>query len=188
MEEQSTGELIKIEKTELNFEHWSETETLSSRLRESIRQAELVVVPFEGFREYPGPVFPAGTEDLFQFLREKSNTVEIAIEDADYKEISVHFDVITLATITVREVALALGAAWVIEYVKARVGSHSAQTEVRANIIVDRRNGKKRNAMQISYQGPAEAFENAMKEAVAKLTKPKPTSTKATRKNDGKSE
>jgi hypothetical protein len=160
---------VIVKESNLGLEYWAAGMTLSAHLQESIRQADIVVVPFEGFREHSGPVFPEGTETFFHFLREKSKAVEIAVEDDDYKEVAIHFAVLSLATVVIKETALALGAAWIIEYVRDWTGRHGGNAKVRANLVIEQRNGEKKRALKLSYEGPANTFENALKEAIFSL-------------------
>jgi hypothetical protein len=77
---------------------------LTADTRTAVEQADLVLIPDDGFRDYEGPVFPQGTVDFLQFLRDHApsgTAVEIAAEDTNYKEVVLHFDIIRLATLFV---------------------------------------------------------------------------------------
>lgn len=170
--EHAKRELVTTEQTTSDFEHWSSIESLPSQIRRAIRQAEFVIVPDEGFRDYAGPVFPVGTEDLFQFVRDRigdPSTVEIAVEDVNYKEVALHFEVITLATILVKWVVAPVAVKLLADYLIKRLGSRFANAEVRASITVDQGDATTRKAVQISYEGPAQTFERTMGETISNL-------------------
>ena len=60
-----------IEESEKGFEYWASREYITAETGEKIRRAPVLVIPDEGFRDRPGPVFPVRTEELFQLLRER---------------------------------------------------------------------------------------------------------------------
>jgi hypothetical protein len=172
--EQAKRGLVTTEETQLDFEYWSSIEALSSQIRASIRQATFVIVPDEGFRDYPGPVFPVGTEELFQFLRDKTgnpSAVEIAIEDVNYKEVALHSEIIRIATILVKQVAAPVALKLLVDYLKKRLSSRFSNAEVRACITLDQCDATTRKALRISYEGPAQTFESTMREAFSNVSR-----------------
>ena len=75
-------------RTDSGFSFWSTQGSLTDELRESFRQADIVLVPEPGFGDYTGPLFPVNTGEFFRYLREKAPAgvkVELAVEDSDYK-------------------------------------------------------------------------------------------------------
>lgn len=171
MEKISKG-FIATEETLLDFEHWSTTELLPKEIRDSIRGAELVLLPDDGFRDYSGPVFPVGTEELFQFLRdrlENRSAVEIAVEDANYKEVALHSEILRLAVVLVRKIAAQATIGLIVDYLKKRLGSRFKNAEVRSTMVIDLNTPTVRKALRVSYEGPADTFERVIGETISKL-------------------
>jgi hypothetical protein len=100
---------VSSSETNKDFGYWSAVDWMAESSRAAVLGASVVVVPIEGYREYSGPVFPVGTAEFFQFLKDtipSGTLVEIAVDDADFKELAVHADVFTIATILLRDVVV----------------------------------------------------------------------------------
>jgi hypothetical protein len=145
---------------------------LTDELRTAVQHADIVLVPDDGFRDYPGPVFSQGTMELFQYLREHApagTNVEIAVEDAEYREVAVHFNIVRLATAFVEYVAAPILMSLIAAYLKDWLGSKFATAEVRSTILVHRKDATGEQTLRYSYEGPATTYEKAMTEATASL-------------------
>jgi hypothetical protein len=139
----------------------------------SVERAGIVLVPDEGFRDQPGPFFPQGTVDFLAFLRDHAGaSVEIAAEDAEYKEVALHFDILRLATLFVHEIAAPAAAALIANYLWKHLGGRVKHAEVRVSMLVHRQEGTKTETVRISYEGPATGVEGALKDAIASLPAP----------------
>jgi hypothetical protein len=152
---------------------------LSATTRAAVERAGIVLVPDEGFRDYDRPVFPQGTIDFLGFLREHApngTEVVIAAEDASYREVVLHSDIVRLATVFVEYVAAPIAMSLIAAYLKDFLGRRLARAEARASIIVHRKDGTVEQTVRISYEGPAEHLEQTMMYAIATL----PTKTDAT--------
>jgi hypothetical protein len=134
-----------------------------------------VVLPDDGFRDYTEPVFPQGTVEFLHFLREHApsgTAVEIAIEDADYHEVVLHHDIVRLATLFVEYAAAPIVTSVIAAYLKDWLGNRFTNAEVRATIIVKRKDGAAEQEVRISYEGPAPTFEKSVSDAMAGLVSP----------------
>ena len=168
-----TVQLYTRNETELDFQYWSTSRPLSDDLRISISNADVLLVPQEDFRDYEGPVFPVLTHELFYHLRERvppGTVVELAVDDADYKELALHADVVRIATVVVKYVLAPVIAILLADYLRTLLGYRFGSAEVRASIIVDQSDPRGRKATQISYEGPAGTFENTVKGAIKNLS------------------
>lgn len=140
--------------------------------RESLRRAAIVIVPHEGFRDHDGPVFPVGTTELFRALQEQAPAgtgVEIAIEDEDYREVALHYDVVRLATLLVDHAVVPMAAAFLADYLVKKLGSRFSKSKVEASLIVEREDPDGRKSFQLDYKGPATTFEKTIKSDLAKM-------------------
>ena len=54
----------KIADSGQGFDYWLSREYVSDEIRPELEQADLLLVPQEGFRDREGPLFPVGTERL----------------------------------------------------------------------------------------------------------------------------
>jgi hypothetical protein len=158
--------------TDRDFRYWSSQHSLSPSTGDAVKNADIVLLPYEGFGGYDGPLYPVGTEELFLSLRETAPTgmrIELAVEDEDYKEVAIHGDIVRIAEFLVTYVAAPAAAILVAEYLKRYLGSRFSRTEVRASMTVDQGGGDERSAVRISYEGPAATFESSLKAALGTL-------------------
>ena len=150
-----------------SIESWCNRPYIGDALRGQILKANVLLVPIEGFRERTDPMFPQGTEDLLQFLRESPNEdikADICIEDEDYRELALHFDLLVLAGAVVTLVVAPIVADLISEYIKRRLGSREPETIVRSELIVyDETTGR---SVRLSYEGPASAYRDTMGNAI----------------------
>jgi hypothetical protein len=147
-------------------------EQLTMETRAAIAAAGIVLVPDDGFREYPGPVFPHGTVEFLQFLRDHAPSdtrAAIAAEDAEYKEVVLHSDIVRLATMFVEYVAAPMAVSLIAAYLKDFLGSRFGRVLARATIIVHRKDGDVEQTVRVSYEGPATNAEQALRDAIANL-------------------
>jgi predicted DNA binding CopG/RHH family protein len=170
---ESLGNLCSLTEIESGFEYWSRKKYLSEETRTAIGKSDIVLVPAEGYGDYAGPVFPVGTNELFQFLRSNvpsRMSVELATEDVNYAELALHGDVLYVANILVTVLGAPVATELIVEYLRKHLGSRLDDTEVRASMILDRSNGPDSKTIRISYEGPARAFEKTMHEAMSYIS------------------
>jgi hypothetical protein len=163
--------------TERTLQYWSSLDSLSAETQRAVGQASIVIVPQDGFRDHTGPVFPTGTVELFRLLRERSpqsTPVEIAIDEPEYKELTLHYDLVTLAGVVVEYVVAPVVAGLLVEYLKVRLGDRFSKSDVEASITVDESDGVNHRAWEIKYKGPAPTFETTVQNAIATLPRPEP--------------
>jgi len=157
-------------KTHRDRNYWSTTPWVNEAIQTAILQSTIVLVPQEGFRDHNGPVFPVGTDGLFNYLREKQTstglTVELAVEDAQYVEIALHSDIVRIATAIVSLLLAPLVVNLLGDYIRDRLGGRANKAEVHSSLIVEQTDGLHRTSISINYEGPAANFESSMKEAI----------------------
>jgi hypothetical protein len=156
-------------------------EYLASATRSAVERATIAVLPDPGFGEYEGPVFPQGTVDFLHFLRERAPTdvsIALAGEDADYKEVLLHSDIVRLATIVVTYAAAPIASSLIAAYLKDWLGSRFNRAETRTSIVVHRKEAGVEQTVRISYAGPASNAEQAMRDAIKNLPLSTPTAAK----------
>jgi len=157
--------VIEDEPEKANFDYWSQHPSLKLTTQQALREADILIIPNEGFRNNPDLIFPVGTEELFQSLREKAPKdikVDIAIEDHDYKELALHFDEICIADFLVKNFIAPFLVNFIAGYLLLRLGSRLNKASVRCAIVVEQ-NGKN---VRFSYDGPATLYEATMRETL----------------------
>ena len=158
--------------TDKGFRYWSSVAGLSEETRANILRADIVLVPYESFRDHPGPLFPAGTAELFQFFKDNlpsGNEAELAVEDEDFRELSLHYDLVTIASCVVKAVAAPIVVKLIADWIVKRLGSRLNSSEVRASLTVVQTDGDQCKLVQFSYNGPAATFETIANDALDKV-------------------
>lgn len=156
--------------TDRDRQYWSSSPWVNEGLRDAILHSGILLVPQEGFRDHTGPVFPVGTDSLFNFLRKRQTTtgleVELAVEDAQYKEVALHANTLRIATAVVTLFLAPLTVDLLADYIKEHVGSRADKTEVHSSLIIEQTDGSHRKSIHVEYKGPASDFERSMKAAI----------------------
>lgn len=167
---------LSVKPTQKTFEHWSARPYLSDATKENIRKASVVAVPIENWSGPDEHVFPVGTNDLFQLLRDKlpPDSVEIAIDDADYKEVALHSALIIVGGFLVTAVVAPVVVNVVSEMLKRRLVSEpkgDKPATVRFGLTVVDANSSGSRAAHLTYEGPAPEFDIAMQRALNEIPK-----------------
>lgn len=131
---------------------------------DTIKKADILILPYEGFRDRSDYLFPEETYKLYDYLKENtlsnSITVEICSSDEEYKELELHADVINIAQIIVNSSAYAIVVGLITNYLYDKL-KHYNKKDINANVsITVETNGKSKT---IRYEGSIENFESAMK-------------------------
>jgi len=170
-----------------DLDYWASRDFLSPATRESLRRATIILVPHESFRDHAAPVFPAGTTELFRMLQKQApegTGVEIAIEENEYREVTLHSDIVRLATIFVKFIGAPTVVGLLVEYLKKKLGSRFFEAEVEASLIVEREDSDGRRAFQLDYKGPADAYETTVKSGLVKMIRSEKTEQPGHMTND----
>jgi hypothetical protein len=164
---------IEIKETTQALDYWLSQPYLSGDVRKNLANAKVILVPEEGFRDRDVRVFPVGTEEFFNELREKlpdDLLLEIAIKDDDYKEVALHSAVLILGGLVVTGVTLVVLPVLVnvvSEYVNRRLYSDKDRAEAIVRWELTVVDGSR--AAKISNEGPAIDFQSEMERAISEL-------------------
>ena len=165
---------ISISVCDESFETWITKPYINAELRPSLRKADLLIVPREKIRNLQGPVFPAGTEDLYFFLKEKLPDYhpEICISDEQYQEYAFHGVMLIIGGFIVTVLAAPIFVNVVSEYINKQLALKSEpgkSVDVKFEMSIIESDG---TAKKIKYDGPAEQFQQLMEKEVA-VSRPK---------------
>lgn len=152
--------------------HWATRPHVPGSLRETLAGANILLVPQEGFRGDPRPVFPNGTQEFFEHLRERkpdAARVEIAIGDDDYRELALHADLLIIAGAVVTGIAFPVFASMIYDYIKNRLGSSDKKTDLRMDITLQQTIGVETRAIRLTYDGPSREFAPSLEVVMEQL-------------------
>lgn len=183
---ESTQPTLIMEDSRESLRTWINRPYISDELRQQLSKANVLVVPSEGYVDRADLIyFPVGTEELFHALLESDQenlSVDICIEDEDYKELAVHADWITIGAIVAELLVVPLIVELIAEYIKRRVRKPETETQVRSKLTVcDEKTGR---SVHFSYEGPVSQYRDVMLHAIQelgrqqRLTPPKPSKPK----------
>ncbi|TGK89970.1 hypothetical protein EHQ23_02315 [Leptospira bourretii] len=160
MKHESTEEYnLTITESDIDFENWTTKNFISPQLKSRLIEAQILIVPTEGFREYNGPVFPVKTEEIFHFIKsniDNEQIVDICIEDSEYRELALHSNLIVLGEFLVKTVALSIFLGVFSNYIYDNyVKKGTADSTIRLAITVEK---EKKKSVRVEYEGRASDF------------------------------
>jgi len=158
---------LEIDDCDVTFSSIYEKPYVTDELLEIIKGAEILIIPIEDFRDNGGLVFPEETDKLYHYFTEKAKqhniNVEICSADEDFKELELHSECITIATILIHagafDMAINILSAYLYEKLSRYLANKRANINTKVNIIVEKRGQSK----IVKYDGAIENFDSAMK-------------------------
>ncbi len=174
-----TSPLI-IKETKEDFSFWLSREFISDEIRETIKNASILLLPSIGQRRENEATFPSGTEVIYSYFKEKIGSefyIDICISDEFYQELALHSNYRRLGKFIVKSVALPVFLAVLSSYIydtvikpekespqiyiedsnKESPKKHLETPEVKFSItVVDSNNVAK----EFDYEGPADQVEH----------------------------
>ena len=169
-EESQTETKLTVEDSTENFSTWINRPYIPDELKQPLSSANVLIVPREGFREHPEPIFPVGTEELLNHFRdnkEKGIVPDICIADQDYKELALHDATIILGTIVVADIIADIVADLISEYIKKRWKSKEDDAKIKIQLTVVEPDGK---ASKLLYEGSVKDFNSTIKPTLKSLS------------------
>lgn len=164
--------ILEILESDLNFNDWIEKPYLSEALKENLKKANVLIVPFEKFRGNTEPCFMAGTAEFYNFIQQEKPTglvAEICIDDENYLELHLHNDTIKMGKFLVTAIVVPSFLYYVNKYIDSKFESRAAKDngKVSIEIYVENSKGKMKH---LKYDGPVNSFKDLMdKEIPQKL-------------------
>lgn len=163
LHESDLEQKINVTDVDINFESIYEKDYIPKKYIEDIKQANVLIIPNEGFRDKKGLFFPECTSELYQFLKSTSEIkTEICIDDDEFEKLELHADIVYVATLIVQYAVLPIVTSMIASYLYDKVKSMNKEkdeTNTNVHIIVEK-NGKSK---KVDYEGSIENFEEAMK-------------------------
>ena len=163
LHESDLEQKINVTDVDINFESISEKDYIPQKYIAEIKQANVLIIPNEGFRDKKGLFFPECTSEFYQFLKSKSEIkTEICIDDDEFEKLELHADIVYVATLVVQYTVLPIVTSMIASYLYDKVKSMNKEkdeTNTNVHIIVEK-NGKSK---KVDYEGSIDNFEKAMK-------------------------
>ncbi|WGG46485.1 hypothetical protein [Rossellomorea sp. DA94] len=160
---EKVNELV-ITESDLNFEKIYNKPYFPKKYEEDLKRANLLLLPYEGFRNFDSPVFPEQTMEFYKFIKDYEGDKlvgEISISDEDYAELELHADLINLADMIVNDAVLPIAIGLITNYLDRKIQGRKTKLKVKVKLtVVDRDKSK-----SISYEGDADKFEETIKAA-----------------------
>lgn len=160
---------ITVEDTNIDFQSVYTEKYFPQDLLNEIGKANMLIIPDYFSREnYTGYVFPETTQEFLKCAQERACdefVPDIATDDDSFNKMELHSAVITVATFIVTTVALPIALSVVGNFLYDQMKKHHRkenELSCKLNVIVT--DGKKNK--RISYEGPANSAEEALKLAV----------------------
>lgn len=167
-----TNPEVTEEGSQESIRTWASRPYISSTLRRELAAVDALIVPNEGYGDQADLIyFPEGTEEVLHFLQASAGealTVDIAIEEDDYKEISLRADWLTIAGLVVKFGVAPIVVGLLGDYIKKRLGKRIDQTIIKSTITVSEEKGKRSAA--ITYEGPASRYAEVMSNEVKNIS------------------
>lgn len=166
---ETTNKKISVEDTDISFQSVYEEDYFPQNLLEEIDKANMLIIPDCIFRDgYSRYVFPETTQEFLEYAKEKASdefVPDIAADDDSFNKMELHSAVITVATFIVKKVvfpiALNIVSCFLYDQVKKH---HRKENELSCKLKIIITDGEKNKV--ISYEGPANSVEEALKLAV----------------------
>lgn len=152
---------LEIVESDINFEKIYSKPYFPKELEEDLKRANLLLVPYEGFKSVEGPVFPEETMKFYKFIKgnEKDELVsEICISDTDFVELELHYDLITLTNMLVDSAVFPIAVGLITNYLDRKLQGRKTEAKVKVNITVVEGDKSK----SISYEGDVDKFEETI--------------------------
>jgi hypothetical protein len=157
-------EPLMVGSTTTTFAEVAETTSANPGFRERLASADALILPLQDILDYEGPVFPAVTRELYEFLRTAANgqvDVEVATEDDEIEELVLHGDLIVLGILLVKAAAANITFGLLTNFLYDRIKKKSGDAEsttVRCELVIEE-DGVSRS---LKYDGPASTFEKLL--------------------------
>ena len=139
--------------TNENRDFWIKEVSLIPSLVEGVKNSDILFLPIKEYRDV-NYIFFTTADDFFKYVKKQNEaSVDICINDDDYKLVSLNSREFRLGTILVKEIALPFLVGVAINYFTDNLKT-SEDDKVSISIIVEKENGN----YQLDYNGDIDNF------------------------------
>lgn len=157
---------LVITESNLNFQDIYSKPYFPTKLEETLKKANFLLLPQEGFKNASNPVFPEQTMEFYKFVNnfESRELIgDICISDEDYIELELHADLITLASIIVTSGVLPIALNLISSYLDRKIQERGNKNDLKVKVCITVVNESK--SKSISYEGDASKFKATLESA-----------------------
>lgn len=147
----------------VSFEEVYNKTYFPEKYRDEISTANILIIPFEKFRDKKQPFFPEETHSLFEFMKDNSDEqtkIDICISDDDFNSLHLHSDTINIPLLLTTSLAFPLAVNLISSFLMNKKNEIRDDLSTKVEIIIDDDNN---NTKTIKYEGKAENFSECMK-------------------------
>ena len=150
---------ISVKESDHGREYWLERPWLSDR-RPEVQRADILIVPWEDFRDNEPALFPQGAADFVRRLAEYGSlSMELAIDEDRYHEILLHSKMHRVPTMLVTLLALPALAGMLGNLMTDLVKGSGNSDQVKMKLIVEGAHGR---CIALEYEGPPERLADTL--------------------------
>lgn len=143
---------VSVKESEKNREYWLQRPWISDRKQE-VMAADVLLVPWENFRENEPALFPQGTAQIYQAISKMGDiSFGLASDEQEYREIALHSKLSRLPQMVVTTLMLPALAGMLGNLMSDSVHGGKPDDLVEFKVIVQGTNGR---CIDIEYKGPA---------------------------------
>lgn len=177
---------VEVRETDKNRNYWATRSWVASDSPQ-VRNADIVLLPWENFRDGHPILFPQGTPDFLREIKENTNLkIAIAVDRENYEEISLHGRALRWPTILVSSVILPI----VIGVITNRIdefiskgidlgSTDQIEDTIEMGLIIEGEHGR---CISIMYKGPPSRLVETLVAESARCLPPKKESNRALKK------
>lgn len=140
---------LTVDEVNFNLENYISDFIKDKELENSVREANVLLLPYQRFKEVQGPLFPEAYSQFYDYLLEnlKDSKVELCVEEDDYTEIALHDETINLGLILVTGIILPV----ISNLISAYIVSLRDNKKVNVKVSLIEKEGDKYR--QFDYEG-----------------------------------
>ena len=153
MSSESISNLVTVVEANESFETILRKEYIPQEYIENIKQASLLILPYENYRDDLPLCFPEYTEELYRYLHSR---------DADFQILELHASIIKLGEFLIKDIifpiVINLFSSFLYDKAKS-LNQTPKETGVDVNLLID----KEGKCREVRYSGSVEDFEKTLK-------------------------
>ena len=165
----------EINDIDITFETIYSKPYISPGILKEIKNANVLLIPEENFREDGDVLFPETTIEFYTYLKEKlpkDAIVDIAISNNDFQRIELHSDAVIVTTIIINSFLYNVICSVISSYLYDLAKKYLKKTtelSAKVQIIVEETENKKSKI--IKYEGPVSEVEKFLSSATKNIFK-----------------
>jgi hypothetical protein len=156
---------LTVAETERNRNFWTTQSWITGVTATSARESDVLILPWDDFREGHPALFPQGTTDFLKALKARmSQSIAIAVDQNSYSEIALHAFEWRLPKILCNTIIVPVFLNVLASYIYQELQSHPDTKIVQQELIVDDERGR---CISIQYKGPPDDLVETFKQQIS---------------------